>query len=197
MSALPHFNLTPEEYLELERKAEFKSEYSAGYVYVMTGASWNHIQIVANLTTTLTPPLRARGCTALPNEMKVWIAAKRKFFYPDVTIVCGKPEFYDNRRDVILNPTLIIEVLSDSTAAYDKGDKFLAYQQLEFLRGYILIGQHQPVVEQYIKQDDGGWKYMAHIELESSLTLPSVQYNLALRDVYADVVWENEEDLTA
>ena len=87
--------------------------------------------------------------------------------------------------------------LQRSPEARTKGDKFLAYQQLEFLRGYILIGQHQPVVEQYIKQDDGGWKYMARIGLESSLTLPSVQYDLALRDVYADVVWENEEDLTA
>ena len=193
MSAQPHFNLTPEEYLELERKAEFKSEYSDGHVYVMTGASWNHIQIVANLTTTLTPPVRARGCTALPNEMKVWIAARRKFYYPDVTIVCGRPQFYDERQDVITNPTLLIEVLSDSTAAYDRGDKFLAYQQLDSLRGYVLVAQHRPVVEQYVRQDDGGWKYMAYIGLESSLTLPTVECSLALSDVYADVEWGNEE----
>jgi Uma2 family endonuclease len=195
MSALPHFNLTPEEYLKLERKAEFKSEYSSGHVYVLTGASWNHLQIVANLTTILRPPLRARGCTALPSELKVWIAARRKFFYPDITIVCGRPQFYDERQDVITNPTLIIEVLSDSTAAYDRGDKFLAYQQLDSLRGYVLVSQHQPAVEQYVKMENGAWQYMAHIGLESSLTLPAVDCPLALSDVYADVEWEEEAEV--
>ena len=196
MSALPHFSLTPQEYLELERKAEFKSEYANGYAYVMTGASENHNAITLSTASDLLAKLRGR-CRVYANDMKVWLPRQRKFTYPDVSVVCGERRFYDNRRDVITNPTVIIEVLSDSTAAYDRGDKFLAYQQLESLRAYVLVAQHRPVVEQYIKQADGSWQYMAYIGLESALTLATVECVLNLRDVYADVVWENEVDLTA
>lgn len=192
MSALPHFNLTPEEYLELERQAEFRSEYSDGQVYVLAGASENHNIITLNTAAVLLASLRGR-CRVYANDMKVWLARYRKFTYPDVVAVCGERQFYDNRRDVIANPTLIVEVLSDSTQAYDRGDKFLAYQQLDSLRGYVLITQHRPVIEQYIRDDNGGWKYLAYIGLESSLTLPTVECNLALNDVYADVVWEDGE----
>ncbi len=111
MSALPHFNLTPEEYLELERKAEFKSEYSDGYAYFLAGASENHNIITLNTAAILLANLRGR-CRVYANDMKIWLPRQRKFTYPDVLVVCGERRFYDNRRDVITNPTLIIEVLN-------------------------------------------------------------------------------------
>jgi Uma2 family endonuclease len=184
----------PEEYPAQERRAETKSEYSDDVIYAMAGASWNHVQIVSNFTENLRPRLRSQGCTAVSNDLKVGTPDGLKFYYPDVAIVCRRPQFYDERQDVITNPTLIIEALSDSAADYDRGDKFLAYQQLDSLCGYVLVSQHRPAVEQYVKPENGAWQYMAHIGLESSLTLPAVDCALALSDVYADVVWEEEAE---
>jgi Uma2 family endonuclease len=127
MSAQTITYVTPDEYLAAERQAETKSEYMDGVVYAMTGAKINHVRIVANLTTELSIQLRGRRCDVLPGEMKVRLQDSRKFFYPDVTVVCGEPQFHDERTDIILNPLLVIEVLSESTEAFDRGAKFQAY----------------------------------------------------------------------
>lgn len=176
--------LTPDEYLAVERESEFRSEYVDGVVYEMTGASLSHIRIVTNLTRELSQQLLGRTCEALSNEMKVRMTDSRKFFYPDVTVLCGEPQFHDERADIILNPTLIIEVLSPSTEAFDRGLKFQSYQRIESLREYVLVAQDKYVVEQYVRQDDGKWTYSATIGRESSLMLPSVECTLNLGAVY-------------
>ena len=176
--------LTPDEYLAVERESEFRSEYVDGVVYAMTGASLNHIQVVSNITAELIVQLRGRPCRALSNEMKVRVPDSRRFFYPDVTVVCGEPQFHDERTDTILNPVLIIEVLSPSTEAFDRGLKFQSYQKLESLREYVLVAQDKYVVEQYVRRDDGKWIYSATIGRESSLSLPSVECTLNLQSVY-------------
>lgn len=179
--------LTPEEYLAIEREAEFKSEYFDGNVYAMTGASVNHIQVVLNVASELRSQLRDRPCLILPSEMKVRIPDARKFFYPDVTVVCGEPVFYDDRRDIIENPLLLIEVLSDSTERFDRGAKFQAYQTIGTLREYLLFAQDRAFVEQYVRESGGKWIYSATIGLESTLEVASVECSLSLADVYEKV----------
>ncbi|HEX3559637.1 MAG TPA: Uma2 family endonuclease [Pyrinomonadaceae bacterium] len=183
--------VTPDEYLAAERLSESRSEYLDGVVYAMTGASVNHIQIAGNLTIELGTQLRARACRVLPLDLKVQLPDSRKFFYPDVTVVCGELQFHDKRRDIILNPLLVIEVLSDSTEAFDRGAKFQAYQTLDSLKEYILVAQDRPVVEQYVRQADGKWIYTAAVGLESSLTLPSVECSLNLSAVYDKVDFDS------
>ncbi|MDT4897878.1 MAG: hypothetical protein QOH25_2955 [Acidobacteriota bacterium] len=192
MSTQPNIYLSPEEYLALERQADDKSEYFDGMVYAMSGASLNHNKIVANVIAQLVQQLRGRPCSALPSDIKVRMPDSRKFFYPDVSVVCGEPQFHDERTDVLLNPILIIEVLSESTEAFDRGGKFQAYQRMESLQEYILISQNRPVVEQYVRQSEAVWKYTAAIGVESSLSLPSIECTLSLSTVY-DKVTENDE----
>ncbi|HEX8651352.1 MAG TPA: Uma2 family endonuclease [Pyrinomonadaceae bacterium] len=184
MSLQQHTYLTPDEYLTMERQAEYKSEYVDGVVYAMSGASFRHNAIVANVVAELVQQLRESPCRALPSDMKVRLPDSRKFFYPDVSVVCGEPQFHDERTDVLLNPTLIIEVLSESTAAFDRGEKFQAYQLLDSLREYILISQDKHLVEQYTRQTRESWTYTATVGLESSTALPSINCTLSLTAVY-------------
>jgi Uma2 family endonuclease len=183
--------VSPEEYLAVERESDTKSEYIDGVVYAMTGARINHIRVVANLTTELVTQLRGRRCDVLASEMKVLLQNSRKFFYPDVTVLCGDPQFHDKRRDIILNPLLVIEVLSESTEAFDRGAKFQAYQTLDSLKEYLLIAQDKPVIEQFVRLEDGKWTYAAVIGLESSLPLPSVECTLNLSAVYDKVDFDS------
>jgi Uma2 family endonuclease len=192
--------ITPEEYLELEEKAEYKSEYWDGIMIPLhgeppelVGANINHIQIVSNLTALLSPLLRKRDCRVFPSEMKIWIAKRGKFFYPDVAIVCGKPQFVKNRRDVVENPLLLIEVLSDSTEVKDRAEKFWSYQTLESFQEYVLVSQNRAVVEQFTRQTDGSWRYLAAIGLESVITSQTIEAVLQLQDIYDLVEFEVEE----
>jgi Uma2 family endonuclease len=184
MSLQQHAYLTPEEYLTMERQAEHKSEYIDGVVYAMSGASFRHNAIVANVVAELVQQLRGHPCRALPSDMKVRMPDSSKFFYPDMSVVCGEPEFHDERTDVLLNPTLIVEVLSESTASFDRGEKFQAYQRLDSLWEYILISQDKHLVEQYIRQTKESWTYTAMVGAESSLALPSIKCTLSLKAVY-------------
>jgi Uma2 family endonuclease len=179
--------VSPEEYLEVERQSDTKSEYMDGVVYAMTGARINHIRVVSNLTTELVTQLRGRRCDVLASEMKVRLQDSRKFFYPDVIVLCGEPQFHDEREDIILNPLLVVEVLSKSTEAFDRGAKFQAYQTLDSLKEYLLVAQDRPIIEQYVRQADGKWTYTAAVGLESSLALPSVECTLNLSAVYDKV----------
>lgn len=186
MVANPKYLISPEEYLELERKAEFKSEYYDGVIYAMAGATEAHNLIMMNVGTQLNIQLRNRPCKVYPSDMKVRSMRKR-FHYPDVSVVCGEVKFHDKRKDVYLNPTVIIEVLSDSTAAYDKGDKFLSYQLIESLQEYVLISQEKPLVEKYVRQSDGNWLYSKVEGLKASVVLSSVKCRLRTADIYAKV----------
>ncbi len=179
--------VTPDEYLATQRLSEDRAEYLDGVVYPMTGASLNHGRIAVSLTKELLIQLQGRDCDVLQTDMKVRMPDSKKFFYPDVLVLCGDPQFHDDRTDVILNPDIIIEVLSPSTEAFDRGAKFQAYRMLESLKEYLLVAQGQPFVEQYVRRADGKWDYAAFEGLENSLTLPTIECTLNLSAVYARV----------
>lgn len=179
--------VTPEEYLAAERLSETRSEYLDGGVFPMRGGSLNHNLITVNLVAELNTQLRTRPCHVLGMDLKVRMPDSRKFFYPDVVVVCGGPRFHDERKDIILNPVLVIEVLSPSTEAFDRGAKFQAYRTIESLKEYLLVSQEAPLVEQYVSGDDGKWTLTTAAGLESSLALPSIECTLNLGAVYNKV----------
>lgn len=148
MSALPRKRWTPETYLAFERDSEEKHEYISGEVYSMTGASENHNLIVANTIIALGIQLRKRPCKLYPSDMLLHIAAVNDYYYPDITVVCGEANIIHDKRDILLNPTLIIEVLSPSTEQHDRGSKFENYLTLDSLQEYLLIAQDRPHLEQ-------------------------------------------------
>ena len=184
MASVPNYYLSPEEYLALERKAEFKSEYIDGVVYAMAGASKRHNLIVANIIITIGAQLKGRPCRVYTSDLKVRVPSPKRYFYPDVSVVCGEDEFADDEQDIILNPTLIVEVSSETTAAFDRGKKFLSYQQINSLQEYLLVSQDEILIEGYARQGSDRWLYTKVTGLEGSLALSSIQCELTLRDVY-------------
>lgn len=182
MASVPEVRLTPEEYLRAERAAETKSEYDDGVVYAMTGASPRHNRIVPNLTGSLWARLPAR-CEIFGSDQKVRIENPTRFLYPDLSVVCGTPVFADNASDVLLNPLVVFEVLSDSTSKYDRGPKFLSYQKLGSLQEYVLISQKMPLVEHY-RRDGDHWVYTPAEGLDAPLTLPALDCELPLAEIY-------------
>ena len=182
MATLPRDRLSPEEYLRLERAAETKSEYLDGVMYAMSGASPNHNLIVGNLGWTLRNRL-SKECRAYPSDMKVRIPNPSGFFYPDVSVVCGKPELADDQRDVLLNPLIIFEVLSDSTAGYDRGRKFGAYRNIDSLQEYVLVAQDAYAVEHFRREGDH-WIFTAIQGRDASLRLDSLAVDVPLSEIY-------------
>jgi len=187
MSLQPKPYLSPEDYLALERRAEFKSEYFDGEIFAMAGASEPHNLITINTIRELSIQLKKRPCKAYANDMRVKVSPTGLFTYPDVIVVCGQAQFDDIQRDTLLNPTLIVEVLSDSTEAYDRGRKFEHYRKLESLMEYVLIAQHRPHVESYRRQPDQRWVLTESDGLESSLRLDAIDCELALAEIYDKV----------
>ena len=185
---------TPEEYLALEDKAEYRSEYENGEVIAMAGSSLDHFQITFNVAKSLDRQLAGR-CRVLQTEIKVWVENRGKFYYPDVAVVCEKLLFRENRNDTIVNPLLIVEVLSDSTAAKDRAEKFWSYQLLESFQEYILVSQDKAAIEQFVRQPDGSWRYLAMIGTDSVLKLTTVEAELDLNEVYQLVNIEVTENL--
>lgn len=186
--------VSPEEYLARERVAEYKSEYVNGQILAMAGGSPEHNLVVGNAITTLNNALRERPCLVFNSDMKVRVPSSLKFHYPDVTVICDKARFADDEKDALLNPLLLIEVLSPSTAAYDRGKKFQYYQEIPSFREYLLIAQDEPVVERYVKQADGNWLYTKIAGLENSVELVTLHCHIALRDMYAKVEWPAATD---
>jgi Uma2 family endonuclease len=187
MSSQPKKLLTPTEYLAIERRAEFKSEYFAGEMFAMAGASQRHNLIAANIIRDLGNQLLERPCRVYPSDMRVKISKINKYTYPDITVGCGEERFEDEQHDALLNPMVIIEILSESTEAYDRGKKFEHYQSLESLREYVLISQDPYRVEQYIRQDDRTWTYSEFHQAEEIVHFPTIDCTLLLKDIYAKV----------
>ncbi len=177
---------TSEEYLALEEKAEYRSEYENGDIVTMAGGSLNHARITSNIDRLFGNKLDKK-CESLTTDVKVRIESYRKFYYPDVLVICGKIDFYQKRTDTITNPILIVEVLSDSTEAKDRGEKFAAYQTLETLQEYILVSQDKAKVEQFKRENDGIWKYQATIGLTSRVKFSSIEVELELDEIYQRV----------
>ena len=182
-SQLKHY-LTPEEYLAIERKAETKSEYFQGEMFAMVGASRRHNLIAGNIFGELRQQLKAKPCEAYTNDMRVAIPAKGLYTYPDVIVVCGEPKFTDEHIDTLINPTLIVEVLSESTESYDRGRKAGFYRSVESIAEYLLVSQDEYRVEQYVKQSAGRWLLTDTRSLEGTVELVSVECALPMKEIY-------------
>ena len=183
--------LTPEEYITLERKAipdaeTVRSEYMNGEIIAMSGASLAHNLITYNISGELRNRLKSSGCLAFANEMRVSIPTANSYFYPDVSVVCGEPRFEDDVFDTLLNPIVIVEVLSPSTEAYDRGDKFAHYRQLESLQEYILVSQDKVRVDHYVRHATQ-WILTDFQNLDQQLPLTSIQCELPLQEIYERV----------
>jgi len=192
MSAIPKTKLTPGEYLELERKAENKSEYFDGEIYAMAGAKRRHNVIAWNLGGELRQHLKGKKCEAYPADMRVFVPQTGLYTYPDLVVVCGEPEFQDDTFDTLLNPILIIEVLSDTTETYDRGKKFQHYRSIESLREYVLVSQDEARIEKYIKQGDGFWVLSEAVGLEAEIEFASIECRIALAEVYDKIDFSDE-----
>ena len=186
MPAPPKAYLTPEEYLEIERKAEFKSEFYRGEMYAMAGAREGHNSIVWNATLEIGQHIRSRPCKGYSADMRVKVG-DTLYAYPDIVVVCGEAQFLEGRRDTLLNPTLIIEVLSPSTEAYDRGLKFELYSSVESLREYVLVSSERARVERFIRQASDQWLLTSANKLEDTIHLESIDFDLRLADLYEKV----------
>jgi Uma2 family endonuclease len=187
VSTQPNTFLTPEQYLEIERKAEYKSEYFNGEMFAMAGAKEAHNLLVANLVGELRQQFRSRPCRVYPSDMRVHMPTTGLYAYPDVIGLCGERRFLDSQKDTLLNPALIVEVLSPSTEAYDRGRKFEQYTSIESLREYLLVASDRVHLDLYTRQADGRWMLTSADTLESALTLESVGAQLTLADLYEKV----------
>jgi Uma2 family endonuclease len=187
MSRQVKTHISEKDYLTIERAAEYKNEYVNGEIFAMTGASRKHNLINTNLITSLSGQLQEKRCEVYPGEMRVKAPAARSYVYPDVVVVCGEPRFEDDYFDTLLNPNLVIEVLSKSTESYNRLAKSAYYRTIESLVEYLLVAQDEYRVEQYVRQDHGHWLLSDVRSLDSVIDLRSIGCSLALRDLYAKV----------
>ena len=175
--------VTPAEYLDRERRAQTKSEYLGGFIVAMSGASRLHNYVTLDIAVSLHEQLRDSPCDIFSNDMRVKIAETGDYTYPDVVVACGDVQFEDAELDTLLTPTVIVEVLSPSTEAYDRGAKFTSYRQLPTLQEYVLVAQDRPSVEHYARQGEQ-WVLTAVTDLDASVRLPAINAELRLRDIY-------------
>lgn len=179
--------MTEEEYLEMEKTSDIKHEYYQGEVFAMAGASFKHNIIASNIIRELGIQLRKSPCRVLAGDMKVRIEKKNSFAYPDISVLCEEVQFYNNRQDIIENPQVIIEVLSDSTESYNKHEKFVYYRTLKSLKQYVLVSQEEERIEKYAKNENGFWVLSYTDETIREINLESINSNLNLDDVYEKV----------
>jgi Uma2 family endonuclease len=186
-AAQPHPKYTLAEYLAFEERSEIKHEYLAGQIYAMAGASPAHNRICFNLAGALARRLEGGSCHGYTSDQKHWIEAAELSTYADLTIVCGEPQYHAEQRTLLLNPQVIFEVLSPSTAAYDRGDKWSCYQQLASLTDYLLVSQDRAQIEHYRLAPDGSWRYTRETGLEKAVTIASINGQLPLAEVYSGI----------
>jgi Uma2 family endonuclease len=191
-SATSRPRFTPEQYLALERKADFKSEFCNGFIIAMAGASREHNVIGGNLHGEIRSQLNGRPCEVYISDMRVRVSPAGLFIYPDVVAVCGEARFLDDKGDTLLNPTMIAEVLSTSTESYDRGDKFMHYRRLESLREYVVIAQDKVLVERFTRQGEE-WLLTEFRNLDDTLRLASIDCAVPLREIYARIEFPGED----
>jgi Uma2 family endonuclease len=190
-SPRPNF-LTPGEYLDLERKAEIRSEYIAGRVYAMSGATRRHGLIAGNVYGLIWTQLRGKSCEAFTSDMRVKVSPTGLYTYPDIVAVCGEARFDDQHTDTLINPTVIVEVLSQSTEAYDRGEKFAHYRRLESLREYVLVAQDKIRVEHYRREGEE-WILSEVSGADSTLHLSSIDCHVGIAAIYEKVDFDASE----
>lgn len=191
MSALPKNFMTPEEYLEFERQSETKHEYLNGEIFAMSGASERHNLIVGSTYASLYAQTRKRPCNIYMSDMRVRVKGTSFYTYPDISAVCGNAEFEDDVLDTLLNPSVIIEVLSPSTENYNRGKKFQQYRKLDSLQDYLLIAQDSMRIEHYARQGEQ-WIFTDVTSPDGVVTLASIDCTLPLSDVYEKITFEEE-----
>jgi Uma2 family endonuclease len=188
--ANPAARLSEAEYLDIERKAEFKSEFHDGEMFAMSGGSRWHSLVSANVVRALGNALEGSGCVVFESNMKVKVEESGLYTYPDVTVACEEQQFVDDETDVLLNPTLIVELLSESTEKYDRGQKFQHYQRIGSLKEYMLVSQNAPRVELFVRDADGTWRLHQAEGLDAKITSPTLRVTLELRKIFANVKFE-------
>ena len=179
--------LSPQEYLARERRAEWRSEFYRGEMFAMAGASWEHTLIKDNLAGEARNRLKGGPCHVVTSDLRVKVSATGLYTYPDVVIVCDEPQFEDQVQDTLLNPRVIVEVLSDSTEKYDRGTKFAHYRQLPSVQEYVLVAQDRPLVERYVRQADDTWVLTAFNELTETFDFGSIAAPIPLAEIYRGV----------
>lgn len=187
MSTVAKTLLSPEEYLARERRADFRSEFYRGEMFAMAGARWEHTLVKDNLAREAGNRLKGGPCQVVTSDLRVKVNATGLYTYPDLVVVCDEPQFDDQVRDTLLNPRVIVEVLSDSTEKYDRGTKFAHYRQLPSVQEYVLIAQDRPLVERYVRQADDTWLLTVFSDLTGSFDFGSTAAPIPLAEIYRGV----------
>jgi Uma2 family endonuclease len=187
---------TLEEYRQLEETAEFKSEYRDGEIVLITGGTINHNRIAVNICTFLKFALRGKNAEVFMSDLRLWIPRYRRGTYPDVIVIAGQPFFNEGRKDEVLNPVLIVEVLSQSTEDFDRENKFRFYRSIPELREYVLVDQYEFLVEQYIKNKVGQWLFQEYEGDAATVSFASVGVQMSMSDIYESVVFDTRETET-
>lgn len=182
--------LTEAEYLAIERAADFKSEFFDGEMFAMAGGTPMHSLIATNLAGEVRSKLKGRPCVPFNSDLRLKVVATGLYTYPDLSVVCGPLEFAGEEDDDVVNPTVLAEVLSDSTEAYDRGKKFEHCRQIPTLQEYLLVSQKEPRIEQFLREGSGEWRLREAAGLEAHLELPSLKITVALAEVFANVKFE-------
>lgn len=191
MSAQPKLKYSLEEYFELDRNSEERWEFWDGEIFNMSGVSRNHGLVEMNISIFLGARLMAKGCQLLPANIRIKVPSRPPYRYGDLSALCGQPKFEKiGGVDALTNPSLIIEVLSDSTEAYDRGDKFTHYKSIPAFSEYLLIAQHRPHISQFIKQNDGSWIYREFNSLTDKVRLETLGCELSLSEIYQSITFD-------
>ncbi len=193
MSAQPQPRLTPEQYLELERASEFRSEYYGGRMYAMSGGTHRHALIIGNMVFAVKTARATHPCLVTPSDLRVRVSYGGLYTYPDLVVVCSEPKYADDGKDTLLNPILIVEVLSPSTEAYDRGFKAAQYRTIASLQEYVLVSQTEPRVEVFRRQSGGAWLLSESFGVEALCRLDSLDCQIALSHIFGQVTFSPDE----
>ncbi len=188
-----HSWISPEDYLAWERQAETKNEFVNGEIIAMAGASPNHTLIAANTIIGLGSRLKGGPCRVHAGDLRVKVNPTGMYAYPDIVVVCGTPRFDEKQQDTLLNPTVLVEVLSKSTESYDRTTKFYHYRTLESLSDYVLISQDSALVEHRVRQTANRWLVSFYMGLEAAVPLGSLDCELPLAEIYDHIEWQDED----
>jgi Uma2 family endonuclease len=191
--AAEQVRMTEDEYLAFERASEERHEFADGEIFAMAGGSSNHSTVMMSIGSELRVALRERRYQTRSSEMRIYIPQSGRYVYADASVVCGRPEFKDETHDTLLNPNVIVEVLSPSTEAYDRGDKFAQYQALPSVMHYVLASQDKPRIEVFTRQDDGSWN-LRNYGPGDRVALPAIECTIDVDQVYTNVFDTDYDD---
>ena len=183
--------ISPEEYLRIDRAAEFRSEYCNGEMFAMSGGSFAHWRIIGNLVAWLRSALESKECIVGSSDLRIGVSPRGLYTYPDVIVICGEPHFADDQKDTLVNPALLIEVLSPSTEAHDRVLKWAQYRQIESLKGYAMVSQTEPRVEVYTRQTAGRWFFSEFVGLEAQCRFDSIDCEIPVSEIYSKVEFDS------